>query len=112
MTALRWILGSIAAAVAGAWVAFVVLAEGFRRSFGASPRGPAAALLPALVAGLVVLTLAAPERRPLLHFVAALLVTLVAGCALIAREAPVVAAGGALFAAAWLCFYWSAAWRA
>lgn len=59
MTPLRWALALLAALGGVGWLALLGLANGFRRSFGASANGPLVTLLPALAAlGLLLFALA------------------------------------------------------
>ena len=108
---LRWTLGVIAALFGAGWFALMTIAEGFRRSFGASPAAPVLSMLPAVVAALVVASVLWPGGRPLLHVTAAGVLLLTAGCLWIAKDAPLVATLGVLYSAMWLTFYWRAAWR-
>jgi hypothetical protein len=62
--ALRWVVGSAAAVFGLGWVLLVVAANGFRRSFGASPNGWWVVAVPVIVAALVVATAVRP-RWPL-----------------------------------------------
>ena len=71
MTGFRWFFGILTALLLAGWVALMVLGGNFRRSFGASPAGPALALLPGLLMALVLLPCSGPAsvhcftpRRP------------------------------------------------
>jgi amino acid permease len=104
-------LGVIAALFAVGWVALMAVADSFRRSFGASPKGALVGVLPVVVAVVVLASLCWPGSRALLHVTAVLVAALVVACVLLARAAPFVATLGLAYAAAWLAFYWRAAWR-
>jgi hypothetical protein len=108
MLGLRWMLGIVAVLALGAFVALSAVAGGFRRSFGASERPVWMAALPIIVGTVIVASLVWPERRPLLHLTAAMVVALVIGCVVIARETVFVSSAGLLFAAGWLWFYYRA----
>lgn len=112
MNALRWVLGVIAVVFIGGFLALVLLANAFRKSFGASEHGPFFIGLP--VAGLVVLLAAVffPANRPLLHVAAVAALGLTGFCArqIVAKgEAPLWFA--LVWLAAWFVYYWLAAWR-
>src|SRR5688572_33062413 len=104
--ALRWSLGIAAALVAAGWAVLAVVGSGFRSSFGGSGNSPLLVLAPVVVALLVLASVVWPDRRVLLHIVAALMVALCIACAFLARETVFLAALGAAFAIAWLSFYY------
>ena len=104
MLGLRWTLGIAIAIAALALLGLAIIGGSFRRSFGASDNG-FMTLLPVLVGAVVVASLLWPERRPLLHAVAVLMVGLVMGAVFIARHASVVASLAIVYASAWLFFY-------
>ena len=111
MTGLRWTLGLVTAIVTAGLLALISVGSSFRRSFGASDNSPLIPFGAVLVAGLILASLAWPDRRPLLHVVAALMLAMGIGCAFLARVAPVVATLAFLFAAGWFLFYYRAVWR-
>ena len=106
MQTLRWALGAGAALVGVAFVAFFVLAERFRESFGASGNGTATLVVPLLVLGLVLASVVWPGSRGLLHLTAVAAVLALAGALWVSRAAPFLGAGGALYFGAWLLFYY------
>ncbi|MEJ7811977.1 MAG: hypothetical protein WKG32_16310 [Gemmatimonadaceae bacterium] len=107
---LRWLLGGLAAIVAAGWVALAAGGNSFRRSFGASENAPWVAAVPPIIALVVLASVVWPERRPLLHVTAALIILVLIASALLARQTVFVAALGVLYALAWLWFYYRAAW--
>jgi len=110
MNALRWILASAATLVMIWFIALLVQADSFRRSFGASKNGPLVALLP-MTAMLVFLAgLIFPGQRVLLHIAAATALALV-GCAVwVLRESTFLGITGLLYSALYLVWYWQVAW--
>jgi hypothetical protein len=110
MGALRWILASATAMVAMGFVALLVVADGFRRSFGASENGPFTVVLP--VTGMLVFlaSLLWPGQRMLLHVAAAMALALAACSVWILRESVFVGVMGLLYSGLWGAWYWHAAW--
>lgn len=102
---LRWVLGSITALLIAGWLGIVILAENFRRSFGASGVGTLKAALPSSVAFLLLCSLINPASRTLLHLTAVVAGGLVLGCLWLMRQAPVVASSGLVYLALWFLFY-------
>jgi hypothetical protein len=82
-----------------------VVGGNFRRSFGASDNAFVTAL-PVVLGALILSALVWPERRVLLHVVAALMVAVLVGSALVARETAFMATLGIAYAAAWLYLYY------
>ncbi|HKH90890.1 MAG TPA: hypothetical protein VKA54_03750 [Gemmatimonadaceae bacterium] len=105
MLGLRWTLGIITAVAALGLFGLAVTGGRFRRSFGASDSG-VMTVLPVLVGAVVVASLLWPERRPLLHAVAVLMVGIVMGAVFIARHASVAATVAIVYASAWLFLYY------
>ena len=105
MLGLRWLLGIVAAAIVCGWLALGSLAGGFRRSFGASESPIWLTGLPVLAGALVIASLLWPDRSPLMHAVAVVMLGLVVGSVILARETLFVASLGVLYSAAWLYFY-------
>ena len=105
MLGLRWTLGIMTAIAALALFGLAVVGGSFRRSFGASDSG-IMTVLPVLVGAVVVSSLLWPERRPLLHAVALLMVGILMGAVFIARHASVVATLAVVYASAWLFLYY------
>ena len=105
MLGLRWLLGIAAALIVGGWLALGTLGSGFRRSFGASENPIWLLGLPALVGALVIASLLWPDRRPLMHAAAVVMLGFVVGSVILARETLFVAALGLLYSAAWFYFY-------
>ncbi len=108
--ALRWILGIVTALVGGGWLALVVLADGFRRSFGASENGPLIAIGPMLVAALLLASLVAPGQRFLLHSTAVVVVAMALGSLWLLTESTGLGVSGLLYCGLWFLFYWRAGW--
>jgi hypothetical protein len=112
MMALRWILGLIAAFLGGGFVFLVILANAFRKSFGASEHGPLFIGLPVIAIGLLLAAILFPANKPLLHIAAAAALGLVGFCLwqIFANgEIPLWFAVAYLMA--WFSYYWLAAWR-
>jgi cytochrome c-type biogenesis protein CcmH/NrfG len=91
-------------------VALLVLADGFRRSFGASENGPLVAVVPLTVIIVLFAALLLPGQRVLLHAAAAMAVVLAAGSVWILRETVFMGAIGLLYSGLWLAWYWHTAW--
>jgi hypothetical protein len=108
MLGLRWILGIATTIALSGWLALSIVGGGFRRSFGASEIPAWKTLLPLLVGALVIASVLWPERRTLLHVVAAIMMLLAIGSLALARETVFVATLGILYAAIWLTFYYRA----
>jgi len=107
---LRWALATVTALVAVGFVALLVFADGFRRSFGASANGPLTIGVPLAVMLLVLASLLWPGQRMLLH-VTAVTVLGVAACSVwVLNESVFVGAAGLLFSGLWSLWYWHAAW--
>lgn len=106
MNTLRWTLGIVNVALLGGFVFLVVVANGFRRMFGASQSTPLFAILPVVGCGLLLAALIAPASKPLLHTAAAAAVALIGFCLWnIVREAAVSLWLGVLYLCLWLVFY-------
>jgi phosphatidylglycerophosphate synthase len=106
MHGLRWTLGVVTSLALAGFLALMFVAGGFRRSFGASETSPLLVALPFLAGVLIVLSLMLPERRMLLHAVAAIVVALMVGCVYLARKEPSTATVGLAYAVAWLWYYY------
>lgn len=63
MTPLRWVMAGLAALAGAGWLFLILLANGFRRSFGASENGLLVVVGPLLVALAVLLAALAPLWR-------------------------------------------------
>lgn len=111
MTALRWILGVIAAVFAGGFVFLVLVTNGFRRSFGASEHGPLFIGLPVVALALLLAALVVPACKPLLHLAAVAAAGLVAFCVWQIRAEGEGLWFALVYLAAWFVYYWLAAWR-
>lgn len=112
MNALRWILAAVTALVALGFVALLVWAEGFRRSFGASAHGPVVAGAPLAVMAVVLASLLWPEQRALLHVAALVVLAVAALCVWLLRESVFLGTTGLLFGILWAAWYRHAAWAA
>jgi hypothetical protein len=111
MNALRWSLAFATALVTIGFVVLLVLADGFRRSFGASENGPLLIGLPLTAMLLFLASLLLPGQRMLLHVAAALALAL-AGCSVwVLRESVFVGTMGLLYSGLWWVWYWHTAWR-
>jgi hypothetical protein len=102
--ALRWGLGGIAATVGVGYVALVLFADGFRRSFGASPNGVVTLVVPLAVCALLVASVLLPGQRLLLQITLVVVVALLAGSLWLFREAPWVSVAGMCYAVTWLLY--------
>jgi len=112
MTALRWTLGLIIVFLGGGFVVLSIVAGGFRRSFGASDVNPLVTILPLAAMALLLAALVLPAHRTLLHIAAGAAVVLVGFCLwFLIKESGTVMWWGLAYLAAWLVFYWGAAWR-
>lgn len=112
MTTLRWILGMIAVLFVGGFVFLVLVANGFRKSFGASEYSPMFIALPVIGMLLLLGGVAFPFSKPLLHTAAVAAVGLVCFCLWqIFREGDAPLWFAIAYLAAWFVYYWHAAWR-
>jgi hypothetical protein len=102
---LRWILGTLAGAGAVGYLALVLLADGFRRSFGASPNAAWKVVVPLAVCALLCASVLLPGQRALLHVTLVVVMALLAGSLWLFREAPLVSLGGMCYAVTWLLYY-------
>lgn len=111
MNTLRWVLASATALATIGFVALLVVAEGFRRSFGATENGPWTIGLPLAVMLLFLAALLLPGQRVLLHIAAALALALI-GCSIwVLRESAFIGTMGLLYAGLWCAWYWHTAWQ-
>lgn len=109
MAVLRWTLVVVLLAVAGGFA--LLVAAGFRRSFGASRHNPVLVAFPFAAMAVLPAGLIYPASRPLLHAGAVPAVGPIAFCAWESiREAAVITWFGVAFFAGWLAFYGMAAW--
>ena len=111
MQILRWILVSSTALVAAGFLGLLAVADGFRRSFGASENGPWTVVVPLTVMLLFLAALLVPGQRMLLHVAAVVAVVLAAASVWTLRESVFIGLMGLLYSAAWWVWYWSTAWR-
>ncbi len=111
MNTLRWFLVIATALATIGFLALLTLADGFRRSFGASENGPWMALLPLLAAGLFLAALLWPEPRALRHAAAVVVLILTAGSIWILRESAFIGSVGLLYSGLWGLWYWQAVWQ-
>jgi phosphatidylglycerophosphate synthase len=105
MNTLRIILIVVTSLVALSWIALLTMANGFRRSFGASENAAWKLVLPVAVLTLLLASLLAPNHRWLLHVSAVVVVALVAGCSWLWRESPAMSVLGLSYCALWFVFY-------
>ena len=112
MQALRWTLMVILILVAGGFIALAVIGDGFRRSFGASDTNPLLVMLPVTGMALLLAGLLFPTFKVALHLgaISAALFAVLCGW-LIVREAATSLLLALGYLAAWLVFYWHAAWQ-
>ena len=112
MTALRWILGLIAAFFGGGFVFLVVLSNAFRKSFGASEHGPLFIGLPVVGIGLLLAAILFPASKPLLHIAAVAALSLIGFCLWqIFAHGEIPLWFAVVYLVAWFIYYWLAAWR-
>ena len=107
---LRWALATVTALVAVSFVALLVFADGFRRSFGASANGPLTIGVPLAVMLVVLASLLWPGQRMLLHVTAAVVLGLAACSVWVLGESAFLGTAGLLFSGLWSLWYWNAAW--
>lgn len=111
MNTLRWLLASATALVTIGFVALLVVADGFRRSFGASENGPWMIGLPLTVMLLLLASLLLPGQRVLLHVAAATALALAGASVWVLRESVFVGTTGLLYSGLWGIWYWHTAWQ-
>ena len=110
LTLVRWFLGLSSALALAGWILLLIVAHDFRRSFGASSVGALRLAALPVVLLLVAVTVAYPTNRALLHVAAIILGLALIGVVFILRESQFVGVTGIIYIAAWLLFYWLAAW--
>ena len=103
---LRWTLLVLTVLVAVGWVALLIFADGFRRSFGASENAGWKWVIPLIALAALIFSLALPEQRTLLHNVAVLAVLLAAGCGWLARQSVALSLAGFVYLGLWFAYYW------
>jgi hypothetical protein len=106
MNAVRWILATVTAIVATAFVAFVLHANGFRRSFGASDNGPLVMGVPLAVMLVLLTSLLLPGQRILLHAAAVVAVGLAVCSVWMLRESVFLGVMGLAYCGLWSAWYW------
>ena len=111
MTALRWTLIVVTALLATGWVLLIVWADGFRRSFGASPNAATTLILPVIVMAMILVSLFLPDQKWLQHMVAIAAIAVVAGCFMLMSETVLMAMLGLIYMGLWLLHYWHTVWR-
>jgi hypothetical protein len=110
MLALRWILGLTAAIGIVFWVLLLIVAQDFRRSFGASDISAIRAFSLPVILLFVVATVILPDHRLLLHVAAAIMLIGIITSVLILRESLFVGSAGLIFLGAWFLFYRLVIW--
>ncbi len=108
MIALRWILGLSTGGVLFGTIVLMVVANGYRKSFGASATNPLILALPYLALAIMFGGILLPGQRWLFHLGALTAATLLITCVVQMSDISLV---GILYAALWLLYYWLAAWR-
>lgn len=112
MNALRWILGSIGVLFAAGFMLIAVIGNGFRKSFGGSDINPLVVALPMLALVLMLASIFFPSSKPLLHTAAAAVIGLIGYFVReIFKEGEAPFWLAIAYLAAWLVYYWLAAWR-
>ena len=109
---LRWILGLVLTIASAGFVALMVIAGGFRRSFGASDKGTPFVILALVCAAVILASLVWPERRVLMHVAAVVMAAFCVGLVFLARDTASTALLGAIYAAAWFTYYYRVVWAA
>jgi hypothetical protein len=111
MNSLRWTLATATALLTISFVALLILADGFRNSFGASENEPWIAGLPLAVMFIFLASLLLPKLRALLHVTATTALALT-GCSLwVLQESIFVGTMGLLYAGLWGSWYWHTVWQ-
>jgi hypothetical protein len=106
MIVFRWSLGVVLAATASAYLVLMIVAGGFRQSFGASAVNPLITVLPLLGMGLLLAGLVVPSYRPLLHVGAICAVALLGACVwFLIAEAATELWVAIILLVGWLWFY-------
>ncbi|MEO8000056.1 MAG: hypothetical protein ABI852_21575, partial [Gemmatimonadaceae bacterium] len=100
-------LGVLLGALGGGFLFLIMVANGFRKSFGSSAINPALVALPFVAGAVLVAALAWPANRELLHVAAVVAVLSIGLCVwqLIADSATVMWWAIA-YLILWLYFYW------
>ena len=110
MIALRCILVAIAAVILLGWIGLALVANHFRRSFGASGLSAAKAVLPPIILMLVLFSVIFSEFRPVLHATAAVMGLCAAGSICLLKDSPLTGGFGLVYAVLWSWYYWNTAW--
>lgn len=111
MNSLRWFLVACTALLAIGFIALLIFADGFRRSFGASDNGPWIVALPLTAMFLFLASLVFPGQRALLHLAAVVALVLAGGSVWLLHESGFMGTMGLLYAGLWLAWYWQVAWQ-
>lgn len=111
MNTLRWLLVACTGSTLIGFSVLLMIAGGFRRSFGASEHGPLITLLPFVVALIFLGALVWPEPR-LLRQVAAIMALFLAGWSFwVLQESAFVGSLGLIYSGLWGFWYWRAVWQ-
>lgn len=112
MNTLRWLLVVGTASAMIGFIALLIVADGFRRSFGASENGPLVAILPLIAMLLFLGALLWPEQRALRHAAAVMALILVGLSIWVFRESVFVGSLGLIYSGLWGLWYWQEVWQA
>lgn len=101
MNTLRWFLLVCTALALVGFIALLTIADGFRRSFGASEHGPLLVILPLAVALVFLGALVWPEPKALRH-IAAVMALILAGLSLrVFQESAFIGSLGLVYSGLW-----------
>ena len=107
MIALRWVLGLVLVGLGSGFFILAMVANGFRKSFGASELNPLIPILPVAAMLVMLAGLIAPSNRMLMHVGAACAVGLIGFCVWqIVTDYGAVLWFALAYLAVWLYFYW------
>lgn len=106
MNTLRWFLAASTTLAMIGFVVLLIIADGFRRSFGASENGPLVAILPLTVMMLFLGALLWPEQRALRHVAAIMSLILVGLSIWVLQESFFIGFLGLIYSVLWGLWYW------
>ena len=111
MLGFRWTIGIFTTVVALGVMMLATIGGGFRRSFGVSDNSAAIIAGVLLFAALALASVIWPERRPLMHVVAVLMLALCIALIMLVRQTVFIPTVGTMYAVSWLIFYYRTVWE-
>lgn len=107
MNVLRWTLAILLGGLGAGFLFLIMVANGFRKSFGSSAINPVLVALPFVAAAVLLAALISPTNRLLLNVAAVLAVGLIGLCVWqLVADAATVMWWAIAYLLLWLYFYW------